>query len=84
VTGNRVFKVRQAGCASCAARVRDALATLATVHAVEIDAEKDTATVRLHAEPEISESAVNRALQEASRGSGHSYSVEPGSWSLET
>jgi copper chaperone CopZ len=80
----RTFEVEQAGCPSCAARVREALAPLATVHGVEIDADADTATVRLDDGAKISEQAVNRALREFSEGSGHSYRVKPGSWRLET
>jgi copper chaperone CopZ len=84
MNGHRVFEVQEAGCASCAARVREALAPLATVHAIEIDAERDRATVRVDLQPDISESDINRVLDEASAGSGHSYRVEPGSWRLET
>jgi copper chaperone CopZ len=74
------FVVEQAGCESCATRVRDALTPLTTVRAVEVDADEDVATVSLGPDAELSEEAVNRALTEASRGSGHSYRVKPGSW----
>jgi hypothetical protein len=80
----RTFEVEQAGCPSCGTRVRQALAPLATVRDVEIDAEADTATVRLDGGPKISEQAVNRALRKVSEDSGHSYRVKPGSWRLET
>jgi copper chaperone CopZ len=76
----RTFEVEQAGCESCAARVRDALAPLTTVRAVEVDAERDVATVSVGPDAELSEETVNRALTEASRGSGHTYRVKPGSW----
>jgi hypothetical protein len=77
---NLTFEVEQAGCESCAVRVRDALTPLATVHAVDVDAEADLATVRVGQDGDLSEDAVNRALSEASRGAGHSYRVKPGSW----
>jgi copper chaperone CopZ len=84
VKGHRTFEVEQAGCASCAARVRAALTTLTTVHEVAIDAENDTATVRIDSGLDLSERAVNQALRDASEGSGHAYRVKPGSWHLET
>jgi hypothetical protein len=84
VNGYRVFAVEEAGCDSCATRVREALTPLVTVHAIEIDAERDRATVRVDPEPAISESDINRVLGEASAGSGHSYRVEPGSWRFDT
>jgi copper chaperone CopZ len=79
-SAGRVFEVEQAGCESCAERVRNALAPLATVRAVEIDAEADLATVSVGPDAELSEEAVNRALSAASHGSGHAYRVKPGSW----
>ncbi|HEY4621882.1 MAG TPA: heavy-metal-associated domain-containing protein [Gaiellaceae bacterium] len=78
-----VFEVEQAGCVSCAARVRGALAPLAAVDGIEIDEDKDTATVRLAPGTDATEVDVNRALLEASHGSGHVYRVKPGSWHLE-
>jgi copper chaperone CopZ len=75
-----VFEVEQAGCPSCAARVRDALAALGAVGAIDIDEEADEATVRLTVEPSVGEDEVNRALLGASHGSGHGYRVKPGSW----
>ena len=77
-----VFEVEQAGCASCAARVRRALADLAPVAEIEIDEDEDTATVRLAPGASASEDEVNRALADASHGSGHAYRVKPGSWRL--
>jgi copper chaperone CopZ len=79
-SSGHTFVVEQAGCKSCAARVRDALAPLTTVHSVEVDADADAATVRVDPDAEISEAAVNRALTDASHGSGHVYRVKPGSW----
>jgi hypothetical protein len=79
----RAFEVEQAGCESCATRVRDALAPLTEVHSVEVQAEEDVATVRVSPDTELSESAVNRVLHEASRGAGHAYRVKPGSWRLD-
>jgi copper chaperone CopZ len=72
------FEVEQAGCASCAARVREALAALGTVGEIAIDEDADSATVRLASG--ASEDDVNRALLEVSHGSGHAYRVKPGSW----
>lgn len=72
------FVVEQAGCESCAARVRGALEPLAEVEAVEVDKDADAATVR--AVGQLSEDAVNEALLAASHGSGHTYRVRPGSW----
>ena len=72
------FVVEQAGCASCAARVRAALEPLGAVEAIEIDKDADSATVRVSGA--ASEAAVAGALAAASHGSGHSYRVRPGSW----
>jgi hypothetical protein len=80
----RAFEVEQAGCESCATRVREALAPLAEVHSVEIQAEEDVASVRLSPDAELSESVVNRVLHEASEGAGHAYRVKPGSWRLDS
>lgn len=73
------FVVEQAGCSSCAARVRDALAELGTVHDVAIDEAADVARVSLSASS-VSEDGVNEALRKASAGAGHEYRVQPGSW----
>jgi copper chaperone CopZ len=72
------FVVEQAGCASCAARVRGALEPLAEIQDIEVDEQADATTVRLTGD--LSEEAVNEALQAASHGSGHAYRVRPGSW----
>jgi copper chaperone CopZ len=77
---NVVFEVEQAGCPSCAARVRGALAPLGAVGEIDIDEEADEATVRLTVERQVGEDEVNRALLEVSHGSGHGYRVKPGSW----
>ena len=74
------FLVEEAGCQSCAARVRDALAGIARVEAVEIDEEADTALVRVVAD-EISQCQIEVALEMASSRSGHEYRVRQGSWS---
>jgi copper chaperone CopZ len=70
------FEVEEAGCSSCAARVRDALSPLAAVYAVEIDETADRATVRMD---DAQEGEIATALAGASEGSGHSYRVSPGS-----
>ena len=74
------FVVEQAGCDSCAALIRDAVAPVASVEAIAVDAEADTATVRARTDAELSEDAVNGILAHASHGSGHAYRVKPGSW----
>lgn len=73
-----VFEVEQAGCESCAARVRSALEPLGAVREIAIDEQADSATVR--AAGDLAEAAVNEALAAASAGSGHVYRVRPGSW----
>ena len=72
------FAVEEAGCSSCASRVRAALAPLATVEAVVLDVPADAATVSIAGE--VSEAAVADALEAASEGSGHAYRIRPGSW----
>jgi copper chaperone CopZ len=79
VPTTRSFEVEQAGCASCAERIRDALAPLATVERITIDEEADTARVLISAD-DIREAAVSEALARASVGSGHAYRVRDGSW----
>lgn len=80
--GSVVFEVEQAGCDSCAARVRAAVEPLGVVDEIAIDADADAATVR--ARGDLDESAVNAALAAASHGSGHTYRVRAGSWQAET
>jgi copper chaperone CopZ len=72
------FVVEEAGCGSCAARVRAALEPLAAVETIEIDGDADAATVRISGT--ASEDAVAGALAAASLGSGHAYRLRPGSW----
>ena len=72
------FVVEQAGCESCAARVRKALEPLAGVRSIEIHEQEDEATVR--AEGGLTEDQANEALAQASAGSGHVYRVRAGSW----
>ena len=74
------FVVEQAGCSSCAARIRAALEAIVTVEAIEIDEAADIASVRLAESPRVLVDAVALALQTASEGSGHEYRVQPGSW----
>ena len=73
------FVVEQAGCTSCAARIREALGEIATVQAVDIDEAADVAVVRVSS-PSASEEAVNDVLGAASHGSGHLYRIRSGSW----
>jgi copper chaperone CopZ len=81
MTGMRIaFDVEQAGCESCADRVRAALAGLGVVETVEIDEGADTAGVVLKQTIEPDQAVVDAALAEASAGAGHLYRVRPGSW----
>lgn len=72
------FEVEEAGCASCAERVRSALEGVVAVETVEIDEAHDTATVAVRggADPDV----VADALARASAGSGHAYRIRDGSW----
>jgi copper chaperone CopZ len=74
------FIVQQAGCESCAARVREALADIVAVEEVRVDEGAGVAAVRALASRDLQPAAVDAALAEASRGSGHDYRVSPGSW----
>jgi hypothetical protein len=74
------FLVEQAGCSSCAELVRDALEELGEVERIEIDGDADHARVRLASGAGVSVEDVDRALREASVGSGHEYRVQPHSW----
>lgn len=74
------FVVEHAGCPSCAERVRSALSPLGVIREVAIDEADDSATVRAEGSSDMSLEAVSTALQEASAGSGHEYSVRSGSW----
>ena len=75
------FVVAEAGCESCAERVRAALAPLATVDSVVIDEKGDSATVVLELTNELRVQQVQDALARASAGAGHTYRVQSGSWS---
>jgi copper chaperone CopZ len=75
----RSFVVEQAGCTSCAARVRVALADVVRVDGIEIDEGADTAFVRVWGD-EVSERRVEDAIAAASEGSGHAYRIRSGSW----
>jgi hypothetical protein len=75
------FVVEEAGCSSCARRIREALSSIATVDEVVVDESADVATVSLVAGSDVSEQAVRRVLAEASQGAGHQYRLLAGSWS---
>jgi hypothetical protein len=74
------FRVEQAGCESCASRVRAALAGLVEVEEITVDEDADEAAVHVQAPHGLAIAAVDDALRGASRGSGHTYRVSPGSW----
>lgn len=75
------FVVEEAGCHSCATRVRSALDPLARIERIDTDHDADVSTVRLVPERELTEDEVNDALAAVSEGTGHTYRVRPGSWS---
>jgi heavy-metal-associated domain-containing protein len=70
------FVVEEAGCQTCAERVRSALAPLLTVDTISIDAASDTATVVAHADTPPSLDVIDAALAGASAGSDHTYRVQ--------
>jgi cation transport ATPase len=74
------FAVEQAGCSSCAARIREALDAIGTVERIELDESADVAVVQLASPSRISREDVDRALEKASAGSGHQYTCQRGSW----
>lgn len=74
------FVVENAGCHSCAGRVRSALEGVGEVAAVAVDEAADTTSVRLVLSEEASVTTIDHLLEEASTGSGHAYRVRPGSW----
>jgi hypothetical protein len=76
------FEVEQAGCASCAARVRDALSPLLEISALEVDESLDAAFVRARAVEEPPVETIDELLVAASEGAGHAYRVRPGSLRL--
>ena len=67
------FVVEEAGCESCAERVRSALEALVTVESISIDDGEDTATVVARADTPPSLDAIDAALADASSGAGHTY-----------
>ena len=73
------FEVVQAGCESCAARVRGALAPLLEISALEIDESRDAAVVVARADQEPRIETMDELLAAASEGAGHAYRVRPGS-----
>ena len=73
------FVVEEAGCASCAALVREALEPLGRVESIDVDEAADVSRVVLAGE--ASEEAVSTALAGVS-AAGHTYRVQPGSWHL--
>jgi copper chaperone CopZ len=75
-----VFDVEQAGCASCAALIRDVLEEVVPVDEVVVDEAADRATVRLAPGGSLTEHEAARLLVAASAGTGHAYAVAPGSW----
>jgi hypothetical protein len=76
------FEVEQAGCASCAARVRSALAPLLEISVLEIDESLDATLVTGRAAEEPRVETIDELLATASEGAGHAYRVRPGSLRL--
>jgi hypothetical protein len=54
-------------------RIKDALAPIAVVEAIQIDEDADLAQVVLLDDVQVSEAAVTTALDAVSSGSGHEY-----------
>ncbi len=77
------FIVEQAGCASCAALVNEALAPIADVRGIDVDETADCAAVCVAFAPDLTQEAVSQALLNAS-AAGHEYRVKPGSWRSES
>jgi copper chaperone CopZ len=74
------FEVEDAGCDSCAARVKGAIEPLAAVERTDVDHDTELTTVQLAPGAAVSEEDVARVLAEASEGTPHTYRVRPGSW----
>ena len=74
--------VENAGCSSCGAVIRDALASFGEIEALTIDEAADTATIRLSGSSTTAITAVDldRALAAAGDRSGHAYRVRRGSF----
>jgi copper chaperone CopZ len=77
------FEVENAGCSSCAGKVRSAISPLAPVQSVVIDEAADTATVQIMGAAQVHQREVDDALELAAAGAGHTYRVKPGSWRVE-
>ena len=73
------FVVAEAGCESCATRVRSAVATLVSVTSISIDEGDDTAKVTGRTASDVTAEALDELLAAASEGAGHRYHVVPGS-----
>ena len=73
------FLVAEAGCESCATRVRSAVSSLVAVTSISIDDSDDTAKVTGYAASEVTPEALDELLAQASEGAGHRYHVVPGS-----
>jgi hypothetical protein len=78
------FEVLQAGCESCADRIRKALSPIVIVEQIKIDEQADTARVLIRAERTIGRATIEEALGRASLGSGHEYRVKSDSWHEES
>jgi copper chaperone CopZ len=73
------FVVEQAGCASCAKLVREALSSVGEVESIDIDEASDVADVVLVSAAAVTIDELDGILEAASGGSGHAYRVRPGS-----
>lgn len=80
ITAGIRFVVEDAGCDSCAARVRGAIEPIATVAGTEVDHDAELTTIQLAPGATVSEQDVEQALAAASEGTPHTYRVRPGSW----
>ena len=76
------FEVEQAGCASCAARVKTALEPLLRISTLQVDESRDAAVVTALAVEQPLVETIDELLAAASEGAGHTYRVKPGSWRL--
>lgn len=76
---NVSFEVEQAGCESCATRIRAALEPLLEISALEIDESRDAAVVVARSDREPRIETIDTVLAAASEGAGHKYRVRPGS-----
>jgi hypothetical protein len=76
---NVEFVVAEAGCESCASRVRSAVASIVSVTSIAIDEGGDTAKVVGRAGFDVTAEELDELLAAASEGAGHRYHVVPGS-----